>query len=148
MGVVRLKWVAVIVAVQKRLKITGFATVSYAEQRQEQSFTTPPRTTPERKGSHLARKFACGWFLLLPLWWLFVCSFKSENLACIRVGKIEDNFIFYFGHSPTMVDEKYFRLKWMHFRKICKKRLSFFSSWWHFLDTSRLTKILEGTLPL
>jgi len=122
------------------------ATVSNAEQRQEQSFRTVPRTTPERKGSHLARKFACSWFHLLPLWWLFVCSFKSENLACIRVGKSEAHFIFYFGHSSTMVDEKYFRLKWTHFRKIYKGRLSFFSSWRHFLDTSRLTKILEGTV--
>jgi len=60
MGVVRLKWVAVMVAVQKRLNHWFSATVSNAEQRQEQSFTTLPRTTPERKGSHLARKFACG----------------------------------------------------------------------------------------
>jgi len=36
------------------------STVSNAEQTQEQSFRTVPRTTPERKGSHLARKFACG----------------------------------------------------------------------------------------
>jgi len=39
------------------------ATVSNAEQRQEQSFRTVPRTTPERKGSHLARKFACSCFI-------------------------------------------------------------------------------------
>jgi len=35
----------------------------------------------------------------------------SENLVCIRVGKSEDHIIYiyiYFGHSPTMVDEKYF----------------------------------------
>jgi len=41
---------------------------------------------------------------------------------------------------------KLFRWKWTHFRKINKGRLSFFWSWRHFLDTSRLTKILEGTL--
>jgi len=34
------------------------ATVSNA-QRQEQSFRTVHRVTPERKGSHLARKLAC-----------------------------------------------------------------------------------------
>ena len=52
----------------------------------------------------------------------------------------------FFGHSPTMVDEKFLRWKWMHFRKIYKGRLSFFWSWRRFLGTSRLTKILEGTL--
>jgi len=35
------------------------ATVSNAQQRQEQSFRTVCRATPERKGSHLARKFTC-----------------------------------------------------------------------------------------
>jgi len=34
------------------------ATVSNEEQRQEQSFRTVHRTVPDRKGSHLARKFA------------------------------------------------------------------------------------------
>ena len=43
-----------------------------------------------------------------------------------------------------MVAKKYFRLKWTYFRKIYKGRLSFFLSWQHFLDTSRLTKILRG----
>jgi len=35
------------------------ATVSNAQQRQEQSFRTVRRATPETKGSHVARKFAC-----------------------------------------------------------------------------------------
>jgi len=36
------------------------ATVSSnAQQRQEQSFRTACRITPERKGSHLTRNFAC-----------------------------------------------------------------------------------------
>jgi len=35
------------------------ATVSNAQQRQEQSFWTVCKATPERKVSNLARKFAC-----------------------------------------------------------------------------------------
>ena len=53
---------------------------------------------------------------------------------------------FFFSHSPTIVDEKYFRWKWTHLRKIYQGRLSLFWSWRHFLDTSRLAKISEGTL--
>jgi len=119
------------------------ATVSNAQQRQEQSFRTVCRATlSERKGSHLARKFACSWFHLLPLWWLFfICL--SENVACVRVGKSEDNF---FGHSLKLVDKKFYRWKWGYFRKIYKGRRSFFWSWRHFLDPRRLTKILVGTL--
>ena len=123
------------------------ATVSNAERRQEQSFRTVHRTIPERKCSHSARKFACSWFHLFPLWCLFVCSLIRKSCVCTCWKKWRP-FCIFFGHSPTMVDEKYFRWKWTYFKKIYKGRLNFFWSWRHFLDTSRLTKILEGTLPL
>jgi len=59
------------------------ATVSNAQQRQEQSFRTVCRATlSERKGSHLARKFACSWFHLLPLWWLFFYMFIRKCCVC------------------------------------------------------------------
>jgi len=150
MGVVALEWVVAMVTVQKRLNHWFSATVSNAQQRQEQSFGTVRRATPERKGSRLARKFTCSWFHSLPLWWLFVCSFirKSCVYTCWKKWRPFYIYICFFGHSPTMVNEKYFRFKWTHFRKIHKGRLSFFLSWRHFLDTSRLTKILEGTLIL
>ena len=146
MGVVALEWVVAMVTVQKRLNHWFSATVSNAQQRQEQSFGTVRRATPERKGSRLARKFTCSWFHSLPLWWLFVCSFirKSCVYTCWKKWRPFYIYICFFGHSPTMVNEKYFRFKWTHFRKIHKGRLSFFLSWRHFLDTSRLTKIIEG----
>jgi len=34
----------------------------------------------------------------------FICL--SENVACVRVGKSEDNF---FGHSLKLVDKKFYR---------------------------------------
>jgi len=37
----------------------------------------------------------------------FICL--SENVACVRVGKSEDHFLFLFGHSLKLVDEKFFR---------------------------------------
>ena len=148
MGVVGLQWVTAMVTVQKKVENHWIsATVSNAQQRQEQSFRTVRRATPERKGSHLAKKFACSWFHSLPLWWLFVCSFIRKSCVCTCWKKWRPFYIYIlFGHSPTMVDEKHFRLKWTHFRKIYKGYLSFFWSWKHILNTSQLTKILEGTL--
>jgi len=35
----------------------------------------------------------------------FICSF-IKNVACVRVGKSEDHF--FFGHSPKLVDKKFF----------------------------------------
>ena len=119
-------------------------TANSGQQRQEQSFMTVHTTTPERKGSHLARKFAYSWFHLLPLWWLF-CLIVYQKIFCVNVlEKVKTILYFLGGHSPTMVDEMYFRWKWTHFRKIYKGRLSFFWSWRHFLHTSRLIKILRG----
>ena len=74
-----------------------------------------------------------------------LCLFIRKSCVCTRWQKWRPIYIL-FSHSPTIIDDKYFRWKWTHFRKIYKGRLSFFWSWWHFLDTGRLTKILEGTL--
>jgi len=67
-----------------------------------------------------------------------------KNVLCVHVGKCEDSFFSFFGHSPKMVDEMYFHWKWMHFRKIYKEHLSLFWSWRHFWDTSHTYKNLTG----
>ena len=72
--------------------------------------------------------------------------FVYQKILCVYVLEKMKTILHFFSHSPKIVDEKYFRWKWTHFRKIYQGRLSFFWSWRHFLDTSRLTKILEGTL--
>ena len=69
-------------------------TASNGQQRQEQSFRTVRTTTPERKGSHLARKFACSWFHLLPLWWLFVWSFIKKSCVWTCWKKWRPFYIF------------------------------------------------------
>jgi len=74
--------------------------------------------------------------------------FVYQKILCVYVLKKVKTILNFFSHSPTIVDEMYFRWKWMHFMKIYQGRLSFLWSWWHFLDTSWLTKILEGTLVI
>ena len=83
MGVIGLKWVAVMVTVKKRLKTTGFsATVSNA-QRQEQSFRIVHKATPDRKGSHLARKLACSFHLISFIASVMtLCSFIRKSCVC------------------------------------------------------------------
>ena len=71
--------------------------------------------------------------------------FVYQKILCVYVLEKVKTILHCFSHSPTIV-EKYFCWKWTHFRKIYQWRLSFFWSWRHFLDTSRLIKILEGTL--
>ena len=71
------------------------------------------------------------------------CIRKSCVCTCWKKWR---PFYIFFSHSPTIIDEKYFHWKLTHFRKIYQGHLSFFWSWWHFFDTGRLTKILEGTL--
>jgi len=72
-------------------------------------------------------------FIHCPL--MTVCMFVYQKI--LRVYVLEKVkiilyiyiYIFFFlGHSPTMVNEKYFCLKWTHFRKIYKGRLCFFLS--------------------
>ena len=79
----------------------------------------------------------------------YICDdslFVNQKILCVHVFKKVKTILHFFSHSPTIIDEKYFRWKWMHFRKIYQGRLSFFWSWWHFMNTGWLTKILEGTL--
>jgi len=72
--------------------------------------------------------------------------FVYQKILCVYVLEKVKTILHFFNQSPTIVYEKHFRWKWTHFRKIYQGRLSFFWSWRHFLDTSRLPKILEGTL--
>jgi len=69
------------------------------------------------------------------------CSFIRKFCGCLCWKKWRP-FIYFFGRSPKMVDERYFSWKWTHVRNISKGHLSLFWSWRHILDTSRLTKIL------
>jgi len=50
------------------------------------------------------------------------CSFIRKSCVCM-CWKKRRPFYMFFSHSPTIVDEKYCRWKWTHFRKICKGRL-------------------------
>jgi len=136
-GVVGLEWVAVMVTVQKKVENHWFsATVSNAQQRQEQSF----RTLREKVHIWLGSLHAANFIYCLCDDSLFVYQ------KILHVYGLKTIFNF-FSHAPTIVDEKYFCWKWTHFRKIYQGRLSFFWSWQNFLDTSWLTNILEGTLP-
>ena len=69
--------------------------------------------------------------------------FVYQKILCVYVLEKVKTFYTFFSHSPTIIGEKYFCSKWTHFRKIYKGRLSFFWYWQHFVDTSRVTKILE-----
>ena len=79
------------------------ATVNSVQQRQEQSFRNVwGRPLSQRKGSHLARKFACSWFHLLPLWWLFFSFVYQKMLRVYMLEKREDHFLFF-----LVIHEKY-----------------------------------------
>ena len=118
------------------------ATVSNAQQRLEQSFRDRTQGKPWEKSSHLARTFACSKFHLLSLWWLCLFIRKSCAYTCWKKWRL----FYIFLDIQQQSWWKVFLLKMDAFTKIYLGCLSFFRSWRHFLDTSQLTKILEGTL--
>ena len=116
--------------------------------------TTKTRTVIQDRtpGNPWEKRLTFGWEACMQLISFIAsvmtpCMFIYQKILRVyRLEKVKNilYIYFFFGHSPTMVAKKYFRLKWTYFRKIYKGRLSFFLSWQHFLDTSRLTKILRG----
>ena len=69
----------------------------------------------------------------------------SENVACVDVGKSEDHFLFFLViHKKWFM--KSFSVKMDAFQENLQRAPKFFLIFTALLDTSRLTKILEGTL--
>jgi len=55
-----------------------------------------------------------------------LCMFAYQKILCVYVlEKVKTILYFFFGHSPTVVDKKYFRWKWTLFRKIYKRAPKF-----------------------
>ena len=100
MGVVGLKCVSVIVAVQKRLKTTGLVLQQAMDNKDKNSHSGPYARQPQREKVHiwLGSLHAADFIYCLCDDSLF--DRLSKNLACERVGKSEDHFIF-FGGSFT-----------------------------------------------
>jgi len=107
MGVVGLEWVAVMVAVQKRLKTTGLVRQSAMHNKDMNGHSGPYVGQPlrEKVDIWLGSLHAANFIYCLCDYSLFV----YQKILLVYVLEKVKTILHFFSHSPTMVDEKYFR---------------------------------------
>jgi len=107
MGVVGLEWVAVMVTVRKRLKTTGLVRQQAMLNKDKNSHSGPYAGQPLREKVHiwLGSLHAANFIYCLCDDSLFV----YQKILCVYVLEKVKTILHFFSHSPTIVDEKYFR---------------------------------------
>ena len=106
MGVIGIKWVAIMVTVQKTLKTTGLERQE-AMHKDKNSHSGPYTVQPLREKVHI-------WLESLHAANFIYCLcddslFVYQKILCVYVLEKVKTILHSFSHLPTIVDEKYFR---------------------------------------